>query len=134
MGFPEIRHLAVLVWDPERCARQLALLTNGEALPFRARYLEGGWICLWQPEHNHLIELIPPGFRMCPGPDGAVFQADATVQPGPCHVQLALDCSRPELETRAAAAGLTLFERLAYGGPLLEAWPEPDFLVEICLI
>lgn len=130
---PEIRHLSLSARAPETCARQLAELSGGEALPFGARYLTGGWICLWQAERNHLVEFIPWPYRLQPGPDGAVFVPSENIPSAAQHLQLALDCSPEELTRRALSAGIPLQFREGFGGPLYEAWLEPELLIELLI-
>lgn len=130
-----IRHVSLSVMDPKRAAHILALCTGGEAMPFRARHVEGAWICLWNPEENELIEFLPAGYILEPDETGVLFGASEDKTPSRAvHVQLESSVSPEELERIAGEYGCDFLFRERYGGPLYEMWIEKHCLVEFLVL
>jgi hypothetical protein len=129
----QIKHLSLAVKQPEKVARILAEMTQGEACHFPAGTTMNGWVCLWSIEKNELIEFLPQGWRMYPADGGARFE-DIGITNGynPTHVQLEVSVTLNHLQTIANKYGCRHGARCGprRGGPLYEIWLEDDFLIE----
>jgi len=130
---PTLFHLSLSVRDPEHCARVLAEITDGQAIAFKARGLEGAWICLWDPTTNHLVEFLPARAVMHRAPEAAAFRSTDHPVVGGTHLQLqaerGVDHIRGVSESHGCCCRLRCDPRR--GGPLLEVWLEEDVLLEL---
>lgn len=129
----QIKHLSLAVKHPEKVARVLAEMTNGEALQFSAGTTMNGWVCLWNAEKNELIEFLPQGWMMYPADEGARFKDIGITQKyNPTHVQLEVTVALSHLQSIANKFECQHGTRsdTRRGGPLYEVWLEDDFLIE----
>jgi hypothetical protein len=60
-----IHHLSIAARDPERAARVIAELWNGEAFPFPP-VAKGSWVAMAGDAHNTTLEVYPLGSELVP--------------------------------------------------------------------
>lgn len=126
-----IQHLSVSVKNPERAARALAEMTQGNAQAFTTRNMTGAWVCLWDEKTNHLIEFLPNDYLMHPADYGADFKKLQFQQNfNSTHFQLEVQTPLEELQRVADAYGFHHQFRPTRGGPLYDVWFEEELLVE----
>lgn len=127
----KIKHLSVVVKNPERAAKVVAELANGKAEQFFSKYMQGAWVCMWGGDTDELIEFLPEGYLMYPTDLGANFKA-ASEKHGynSTHFQLEVDIPVESLKAVASKHNCHHYFRPRFGGPLYEVWIEDQFLVE----
>ena len=127
----KIKHLSVVVKNPERAAKVVAELSHGRAEQFISKNMHGAWVCKWVGDTDELIEFLPESYLMYSTDLGANFKT-ATEKHGynSTHFQLEVDISVESLKKIADKYNCHHYFRARFGGPLFEIWVEEQFLVE----
>ena len=127
----KIVHLSVTAQNPERAAKCLAEMTNGEAIPFRSPNMEGAFVCGWDFEKNNLIEFLPADYLMHETDYGADFKKMPEPQNyNSTHFQIEANISLDHIKKIADKYEINHKFRPNRGGPLYDVWIEDQLLVE----
>jgi hypothetical protein len=124
-----IAHASLPADDPERAARILAEIMQGEAMPFPPG--PGCWMA-WAGDDSIELEISPRGAFMRFGEDGGTWERDERKRGG-CDAHVAICVNRPWAEileiARKAGWPAARFKRGEHFH-LNEVWVEGHFLVE----
>jgi hypothetical protein len=127
----KILHLSVTSKNPQKSSEILAELTNGKAMAFRSKSMEGAWVCMWNEATNELIEFLPEGYLMQPTELGANFKKVETPHGyNSTHFQIETDIPVSTIKAVADKHKCHNYFRPRFGGPLYEVWIEDQILVE----
>lgn len=126
-----IHHISIDVDDPERCARTLARLFAGRALP--GIPFPWSWLAIQPDGHGTGIECLPRGrYYALANPTSAPFQVDPTPPDHQSvHVAVSVPLSEEAIASIAAEVGWTCRRRPSGGFDVVEVWVEDRFLVEL---
>ncbi len=128
-----ILHVSVPVNEPRRAAELLARLTAGVVTSFRARGLEGAYVCGWNLENNELIEFIPHDHVLEPDPHSVVFARTSApaIERSAIHVQIETPVALSQIRALADEHGLLHGFRHRGTSAVYEVWIEPGLLIEL---
>lgn len=124
-----LNHASVQASDPERAARDLAVITGGSVAEFHP--VPGAWVCFLNAADwdGGLIEFYPRSVALAHR-DGAVYFR--TQEPGAAsggtHFNLSVPRTREELEALCRERALPHSWRDWQG--LLEVWLDGDLMIE----
>lgn len=129
-----IHHMSLAARDPERVARVIAALWQGEARPFPP-VAEGSWVALAGDARGTTMEVYPLGTEFHPAAedaDGEVWRNPDPPRYGPGHAAVASPLGQEEILALAAREGWTARFRKRGGiFGVIEFWLEDSFMLEV---
>lgn len=127
----KIKHLSVVVKNPELSAKIVAEISDGRAVQFGSKNMQGAWVCMWGGDTDELIEFLPEGYLMYATDLGANFKPVVEKHGyNSTHFQLEVSISLAKIKSVADKYNCRNYLRPRFGGPLYEVWVEEQFLVE----
>lgn len=127
-------HVSVSALNPERVARVIAELWDGAAMPFPPLG-EGSWVAHAGDDRNTLVEVLPRGTELFPGPGGAdaisVHNPHASRSTA-THIAIATPHDIDRVRAIAARHGwMTKYCKRGDAFGVIELWVENALLVEV---
>jgi len=126
-----IAHASLPADEPERIARVLAEIMNGEALPFPPGG-PGMWMA-WSGDAQIELEIAPRGAALEQGANGAGWRKSVLLErrSSECHIAIGVDRPATEILAIASTAGWPA-ARHSRGDffRVVEVWIEGVFLIE----
>jgi hypothetical protein len=129
-----IHHVSFAAREPQRAARAIAALWDGEAFPFPP-VAEGSWVAISGDDRGTTIEVYPAGAELQPVDGDADAVAVMSSEPAryvATHAAVATPLSRDEVFALAAREGwMAKYRRRGGIFGVIEFWVENAFLLEV---